>query len=90
MNIEIPLERLLERQGRSFYWLAKQTGVSYTTLWRLKSGKALGITFATLAKICDALGCTPGDVLTIEQEKRKPERTSSNTRRQPGVRQSRI
>jgi putative transcriptional regulator len=65
MNIEIPLDSLLDQHGRSFYWLAKETGVSYSTLWRLKKGKALGINFATLEKICEALGCSPGDVLTI-------------------------
>jgi putative transcriptional regulator len=68
MNIEIPLDRILDERGRSFYWLAKETGMSYTTLWRLKSGKALGINFATLEKICEALDCTPGDVLKIGQK----------------------
>ncbi len=34
------LTSLLEKHGRSFYWLAKETGVSHTTLWRLKKGKA--------------------------------------------------
>lgn len=65
MNIEIPIDTLLDQHGRSFYWLAKETGVSYTTLWRLKKGKALGINFATLEKICEALDCAPGDVLTM-------------------------
>ena len=41
--IEIRLDELLEERGRSFYWLAKETGISHTTLWRLKKGKALGI-----------------------------------------------
>jgi putative transcriptional regulator len=71
MNIEIPLDRLLDEHGRSFYWLAKETGVSYTTLWRLKKGKALGINFSTLEKICHVLDCAPGDVLTIGGEKRE-------------------
>ena len=52
MNIQVPLDALVEHRGRSLYWLAKQTGISYTTLWRLKSGKARGINFATLVRIC--------------------------------------
>jgi len=76
MNIEIPLDRILDKQGRSFYWLAKATGVSYTTLWRLKSGKALGINFATLEKICETLDCTPGDILTIGQKNTKDVKAS--------------
>lgn len=66
MNIEVRIDALLEERGRSFYWLSKQTGVSHTTLWRLKKGKALGINFATLEKICEVLECAPGDVLKIE------------------------
>jgi putative transcriptional regulator len=66
MDIEIPIDRMLALRGKSLYWLAKETGISYTTLWRLKSGKALGINFATLIKICEALKCTPGEVLELE------------------------
>lgn len=71
--IEIRVDELLEEQGRSFYWLAKETGISHTTLWRLKKGKALGINFVTLEKICERLKCQPGDVmkLTLEKKKRK-------------------
>lgn len=61
--IEIRIDELLEHRGRSFYWLAKETGISHTTLWRLKKGKALGINFDTLEKMCLTLGCQPGDVL---------------------------
>jgi putative transcriptional regulator len=64
--IEVRLDDLLERQQRSFYWLAKQTGISYTTLWRLKKARALGINFATLEKICEVLNCQPGDVLSLQ------------------------
>ena len=63
------LDKLLAKEKRSFYWLAKETGVSHTTLWRLKKGKAAGINFETLEKICRALRCHPGDVLFISNEK---------------------
>ncbi len=59
------LAELLEERGRTFYWLAKKTGISHTTLWRLKKGKALGINFGTLEGICSALECQPGDVLRL-------------------------
>ena len=68
--IEIRVDGLLEEQGRSFYWLAKETGISHTTLWRLKKGKALGINFDTLEKICQRLKCQPGDVLRLAGEKK--------------------
>jgi putative transcriptional regulator len=68
--IEIRLDGLLKEQGRSFYWLAKETGVSHTTLWRLKKGKALGINFETLEKICGTLSCQPGDVLRLAHKQK--------------------
>ena len=76
--IEIHVDQLLKKQGRTFYWLAKETGVSHTTLWRLKKGKALGINFPTLEKLCEALACQPGDVLSFtnqKQDRRKGLRT---------------
>ena len=69
--IEIRVDKLLEEHGRTFYWLAKETGISHTTLWRLKKGKALGINFGTLERICRALKCQPGDVLTLTREKKR-------------------
>lgn len=63
--IQIQVDQLLAQHGRTFYWLAKETGISHTTLWRLKKGKALGINFETLEKMCQALKCQPGDVLAL-------------------------
>jgi putative transcriptional regulator len=69
--IEIQVDQLLAGYGRTYYWLAKETGISHTTLWRLKKGKALGINFDTLEKICTALACQPGDVLSVTNHKNK-------------------
>jgi putative transcriptional regulator len=75
------LDKLLAKEKRTFYWLAKQTGVSHTTLWRLKKGKAVGINFETLEKICRALRCQPGDVLFLTNDKTPPRRQSLKTKR---------
>ena len=74
--IAINLDHLLKQQKRTFYWLAKETGISHTTLWRLKKDKALGINFETLEKICQALGCKPGDVLMRVEDKKAPSKRS--------------
>jgi len=67
--ILVEIDQLLKERKRSFYWLAKETGVSHTTLWRLKKDKAQGITFHTLERICETLKCQPGDVLKVRREK---------------------
>jgi putative transcriptional regulator len=78
--IEIRLDELLGNRSRSFYWLSKETGISHTTLWRLKKGKALGINFETLEKICEALKCQPGDVLSHTNGKKVGKRPGPKTR----------
>ena len=75
------LDKLLAKEKRSFYWLAKETGVSHTTLWRLKKRKAVGINFETLEKICRALRCQPGDILFFTNDKTPRRRQSLKSAR---------
>jgi putative transcriptional regulator len=84
MTIKFQIDEVLENLGRSFYWLSKQTGISHSTLWRLKKGKALGINFATLEKICQALECEPGDVLKLDSGRKTDRRM--HTRRSSDIR----
>jgi putative transcriptional regulator len=69
--IEVRIGQLLKTRERTFYWLAKETGISHTTLWRLKKGKALGINFITLEKLCATLDCQPGDIFMVINQKRR-------------------
>ena len=69
--IELRIEQLLDERGRTFYWLAKQTGIGYTSLWRLRHEEAKGISFDFLKRICRALGCLPGDLLVLVEGKPK-------------------
>ncbi len=78
--IEIRVDELLEERGRTFYWLAKETGISHSTLWRLKKGKSVGINFATLERICQMLSCQPGDVLRLASEKKPGKRRATRSK----------
>jgi putative transcriptional regulator len=77
--IKIRVDQLLAEHGRTFYWLAKETGISHTTLWRLKKGKALGINFETLEKLCATLKCKPGDVLALGPTKNGANKDAKKT-----------
>lgn len=79
--IEIRVDKLLEQRRQTFYWLAKQTGISHSTLWRLKKGKSVGINFATLEQICRLLSCQPGDVLKLASEKKPIKRRATRSKR---------
>ena len=46
--------------------LSSRVGVTVANLSILKNGHARAIRFNTLTAICDALGCTPGDLLSMQ------------------------
>jgi putative transcriptional regulator len=48
--------------------LSAEVEISVTNLSLLKTGKAKGVRFNTLAAVCDALDCQPGDILKFEKE----------------------
>src|ERR1044072_550084 len=75
------LDKLLAKEKRNFYWLGMEHCFSHTTQWRLKKGRAVGINFETLEKICRALRCQPGDVLFLTNDKTPPRRQALKTRR---------
>jgi putative transcriptional regulator len=56
---------LLEEREKTIYWLAKQVGEDFSTLYRIRDGKAAGIRFDLLGRMCEALECQPGDLLRL-------------------------
>jgi putative transcriptional regulator len=49
--------------------LAEHIGITEANLSLLRTGKVKGVRFDTLARLCEALDCTPGDLLDIAPEK---------------------
>jgi putative transcriptional regulator len=66
MGIQITLDAVLERKGMRGKELAARIGVSETHLSLFRSGKVKGVRFSTLAKLCEALECQPGELLRFE------------------------
>lgn len=63
MPIRVTLDAVLARRGRTARDLAAEIGLSETQLSLFRSGKVRGIRFATLARLCAALECSPGELL---------------------------
>ncbi len=62
--IEIHLDKLLADRGMTLTQLSEQVGVTIVNLSVLKNGRAKAIRFSTLTRLCEALGCQPGDLMT--------------------------
>ena len=63
MQIIVRLDVMLARRKMTSRELAEQVGITEQNLSLLKSGKVKGVRFETLARICAALDCQPGDLL---------------------------
>ena len=66
--IKINLDRVMLERKISSKVLAAKVGITQANLSILKTGKARGIRFDTLEKICQTLNCQPGDILEYEEK----------------------
>ncbi len=63
MAIIINIDVMLAKRKMSVTELTEKVGITMANVSILKNGKAKAIKFSTLEKICEALGCQPGDIL---------------------------
>ncbi len=70
-RVRLRLDVLLEQRGMTLAQLSREIGVSPVNLSVLKNGHARAIRFSTLTAICDALDCTPGELLEVDPVRRR-------------------
>lgn len=58
-NIDV----MLAKRKMSVTELSERVGITITNISILKNGKAKALKISTLAKLCAALDCQPGDIL---------------------------
>lgn len=64
MPIAVSLDVMLARRKMQSKELAARVGITEQNISLLKSGKVKGVRFETLERICEALDCQPGDILS--------------------------
>jgi len=69
--IKIRINEVLQEKGRTLYWLAKETGIRYATVWNMAKGNQSKLHLDALDRICEVLECKPGDLLVREVKGRK-------------------
>jgi putative transcriptional regulator len=71
VEIIVKLDDMLYARRMTLTELADKVDITLANLSILKTGKAKAIRFSTLAAICHALDCQPGDVLAFESDATK-------------------
>jgi putative transcriptional regulator len=66
MAIRVRLEDVLKARGMTSKELCARVGITEANLSILRSGKAKGVRFATVNRICYFLGCDVGDILKFD------------------------
>ena len=60
------LDELLISRRMTLVELAARSGITVANLSVLKNNRARAIRFTTLTALCRALGCTPGDLFSVD------------------------
>lgn len=68
MAIRVCLDQVLKERGMTAKELCSLVHITEANLSILRSGKAKGVRFGTLNKICHYLQCDVGDILTCDGE----------------------
>ena len=63
MSIVVRLDLMMAKRKMRSTELAEAIGITQSNLSLLKSGHVRGVRFSTLAAICKALDCQPGELL---------------------------
>lgn len=66
MAIQIRLEEILKRKNMTSKELCNLIGITEANLSILRSGKAKGVRFGTINRICYYLECDVGDILKFD------------------------
>ncbi len=63
--IRLNVLELLEKRGKTKYWLNKQLGMSYTNFTRMVNNETQSIQYKNIEIMCLLLDCTPNDLFVL-------------------------
>lgn len=66
--IRLKTLELLEKKGKTKYWLYKQLGMSYQNFSNMVNNKTKSIRYENIETMCLLLECTPNDLLEITED----------------------
>ena len=66
--INMNVQQLLDKKGKTRYWLVKQMQTTYKTVNKICDNTLTGLHLETIEKLCQILECTPDDLFTITND----------------------
>ena len=72
--IKFRLNEMLKEREQTLYWLWKQTGIRYATIWQMGKGDVSRLNLDALDRICAALECQQGELLVRVETPKKRKR----------------
>ena len=67
--VRLRVLELLEKHGRTKYWLYKQLGMSYQNFSKMVNNETQSLKLERIETLCQLLNCTPNDLFQIDWEK---------------------
>jgi len=65
-RVRCHLGAILDDRGMTLTELSERVGLSTVNLSILKNDRAKAVRFSTLTLLCDALGCSPGELFSVD------------------------
>ena len=66
--INLDVLNLLEKNGKTKYWLYKQLGMSYQNFSRMINNETKSIQYENIDALCQIFNCTPNELFKMTDE----------------------
>lgn len=66
--IKLDVLNLLEKRGKTKYWLNKQLGMSFQNFNNMVMNQTKSIRYEIIEALCRLLNCTPNDLFIITDD----------------------
>ena len=67
LMIKLKALELLEKNGKTKYWLYKQLGMSYQNFNKMINNQTKSIRYENIETLCLLLNCTPNELFEISE-----------------------
>lgn len=66
--VTLDVLRLLEKKGKTKYWLYKQLGMSYQNFNKMVQNETKSIRYDNIEVLCQLLECTPNELFLFTED----------------------